>query len=315
MTERFAGIVRLEGSTEPIVIAPTPMPLRDDQSIDHEALERNVQRWNGTSLSGFLVGSAGGEEAYFDRREVIAAVRTVAGARAESKIVIGGIDAPSAVDAICLAEYYARAGADLVRVRIPQGPQGSGRGNVVQYFEEVAANSPLPIVVIHQTWQTGGVAAAPEEIGAICSFDNVFAYIHWHNIRYESYVMRFVPEHVRVWSPNASLLLSSALIGASGACAFFANWGPGLVRRILQFAQSGDVDNARPLQRSILAADYLGMKYGVPALKAGLDLLGYEGTAPRRPVLPLDSSGRGALRAALFEAGLMTATGDDLART
>lgn len=300
MSERVdPGTPSGPGGVVPTVVAPTPMPLRSDDGVDHDALARNVERWNATDLAGFVVGSAGGEETYLDEAEILAAARTVGAARAPGKIVIGGIDTPSVTKAIGMAENYAAAGADRVRVRIPQRPDGSGRGNVVDYFQAVCAASPVPVIVIHQTWQTGGVAATPEQIGELCSFPNVSAYIHWHNVRFESYVATLLPEHVPIWSPNGSLLLPSTLLGATGACAFFANWAPGLVRRILELGMAGDITGARPLQRALLRADYLGMQYGVRALKAGLEMLGYEGTVPRRPVPPLDEPHRQALHRAL----------------
>ena len=54
----------IPSSDQPIVVAPTPTPFRDDdeQSVDFGALERNVGRWLETPLSGFVVVTANGEE-------------------------------------------------------------------------------------------------------------------------------------------------------------------------------------------------------------------------------------------------------------
>jgi len=46
--------------------------------------------------------------------------------------------------------------------------------------------------------------------------------------------------------------------------------------------------------------------YGVPGLKAALDLLGYYGGAPRAPLLPLGGEQRRALAGLLREAGLLS---------
>ena len=291
--------------SDPIVVAPTPMPLRDDDSIDHDKLARNIERWRKTPLSGFVVGSAGGEEFYLSEAERVAAVRTVVKASASRKLVIGGIDNPSTTETLRLADLMAQAGAELVRVRIPQTASGGNTGQVTRYFEEVTARCPVPVIVIHQTWQTGGFAATPEEIGRVCSMDNVFAYIFWHNIRYESYVRRFVPDRVKFWTPNGSLLLPGVLIGANGACMFFGNWGPETAVKIVQLGMAGDFAGAQELQRRILWADFLGMKHGVAALKAGLNMLGYEATAPRRPTPPLGPRETEELRKAFVEAGLV----------
>jgi 4-hydroxy-2-oxoglutarate aldolase len=293
------------GPDDLVVVAPTPLPWTGGEHLDRDALQRNVERWGTTGLTGFVVGSAGGEEAYISEAALFEAVDAVVEARPVGKLVIGGIDSPSTAEAIRRAHRFATAGADLVRIRIPQTPAGGSRGSEVEYFTRVVADSPLPVVVIHQTWQTGGFAASPEHIGEICSLDNVAAYIGWHDVRFESYVRRFVPSTVGFWAPNGSLVLSYALLGATGVCAFFANWAPDLIRRILQLATEGRIDEARELQAGIVWADFLGMTHGVRTLKAGLDLLGYEGSVPRLPVEPLAEEQVRELEEAFRAAGLL----------
>lgn len=288
-----------------VVVAPTPLPWTDGEQLDRDALARNVERWGRTSLSGYVVGSGGGEETYISESELFEAAEVVAAARPAGKLVIGGIDNPSVTETLRRIERFAAIGTDLVRIRIPQTPAGGSRGNEIAYFTDIAARSPLPIAVIHQTWQTGGFAASPEAIGEICTLDGVIAYIGWHNVRYESYVKRFLPDDVAFWSPNGSLLLPFALLGATGVCCFFADWAPDLVHEIVRLGTQGGFDAARPLQESIFPADFIGMTEGVAALKAGLDLLGYEGGPPRSPVPPLAPSRLPELENAFRVAGLL----------
>ena len=286
-------------NVDPIIVAPTPNPLRPDDSIDHDALARNVQRWLQTPLSGFVVGSAGGEENFLGDAERVAAVKTVAEAHEGQKFVIGGIDNPSTTNTLRLAESMCAAGADLVRVRIPVG------GDVVAYYREVVEKSPIPVIVIHQTFNRRPYAATPEQIGDVCSMDNVFGYITEANMRLESRTRQFVPANKKFWICNGSILLHGALIGANGACMFFGNWAPHLVKEIMTLGMAGKFEEARKIQNRILDADYIGMTYGVAALKAGLNLLGYEGTRPRMPNPPLTESQTERLAAAFRKAGIL----------
>jgi dihydrodipicolinate synthase/N-acetylneuraminate lyase len=292
-------------SDTPTIIAPTPLPWDAADRLDIDALRSNVARWSASALSGFVVGSAGGEEAYISEDELLRAVRAVADARGDVQQVIGGIDNPSSTETLRRAEAMAAAGADLLRIRIPQTAAGGSRGTAVEYFAQVMPRSPLPVIVIHQTWQTGGFAATPEEIGEICHLSGVHAYVFWHNLRYESYVRTFLPPGLPFWCPNGSLLLPSAAIGADGACCFFANWSPEMVREVLVLATSGRLDAARALQHSLLQADFIGMRDGVAALKAGLDLLGMAGGRPRAPDGELTGPARVELAEAFRTAGLI----------
>jgi 4-hydroxy-2-oxoglutarate aldolase len=46
-------------------------------------------------------------------------------------------------------------------------------------------------------------------------------------------------------------------------------------------------------------------KFGVPGLKAAMDMVGYYGGPPRSPLLPLADSQKLALRGILLEAGIL----------
>ena len=152
-------------TSDPIVVAPTTTPFTDDDLVDHDALARNVERWLKTPLSGFVLGTANGEELALSDEEKIEIVRTVSSAHKGQRFVIAGIDIPSTAETLRLAERYAAAGADLVRVRIPRSLPPFA---VEQYFLEVTKRSPMPVVVIHQTF-TGTPAAPPEVIGNVCN--------------------------------------------------------------------------------------------------------------------------------------------------
>jgi 4-hydroxy-2-oxoglutarate aldolase len=46
-------------------------------------------------------------------------------------------------------------------------------------------------------------------------------------------------------------------------------------------------------------------RYGVPGLKAALDMVGYYGGSPRSPLLPLPEAQKETLRSILVEAGIL----------
>ncbi|MBM3958952.1 MAG: dihydrodipicolinate synthase family protein [SAR202 cluster bacterium] len=292
--------------SDPIIVAPTPNPFRPDESIDHDRLARNVERWLKTKLSGFVVNSYGGEEFHIGEPEKVAAIKTVAKAHRGQRFVIAGIDTLSPTEAVRLADLYAQAGADMVRVRIPPPARRDGPAEPVQkYFETVTKESPVPVVVIHQPKVAMSVDASPEEIRDICALDNVFAYIISLNFRWEARIAAVLPKKTKLWTCNGSLLLPGGMLGATGACLFFGNWGPGIAYEIISLCMAGDYAKARALQERITHADFLGMSWGNAALKGGLNLLGYEAGLPRRPQLPLSSDQVNELKAAFVEAGLL----------
>ena len=284
---------------DPIVVAPTPTSFGADDAVDYGALERNIERWLSTPLSGFVLTTANGEELALSEDERVGIVRVAAEAAHEGeRFTIAGIDNPSTWGTLNLADRYARAGADMVRIRVPRGLSDAA---VMAYFGEVARRSPLPVVVIHQTF-SGTPAAAPETLGAICEIDNVFGYITDHDIRFESYVRPFVPNDKRFWICNGGLLAYGALMGATGACMWLGNVAPGLCMDIMALGLQGRFAETRRLQARASMLDCVIIKHGVAGVKAALDALGFEGMTPRAPLEAIGHAGSVEIRDALAAA-------------
>ena len=296
-------------SSDPIIVAPTNMPFNADESLNIDALSRNVDKFCETALSGFVVGSYGGEEFHMGEPEKIIAIKTVVEAHAGRKFVIAGIDALSPTEAVRLSNLYAEAGADMVRVRIPPPAGKENAAPIQDYFEQVTSQSPIPVVIIHQPKTPMGVDVTPREVRDITSFENVFAYIMSLNYRYECRISSFVSDAVKFWTCNGTLLMPAGMIGAVGACLLFGNWGPHIAREIIQACLDGRYAEARELQERINRIDFLGMSWGVAVQKAGLSLLGYEGTLPRKPNLPLSDSQISEVKDALIEARILNVDG------
>lgn len=242
--------------------------------------------------------------------EKVAALKTVVDAHAGRRFVIAGIDTLSPTEAARLANLYAEIGADMVRVRVPpRTGDGSRQAPVQDYFEQVTRESPVPVIVIHQPKTAMGVDLTPDELADITAFDNVFAYIMSLNYRYECRMAPFVNDAVKFWSCNGTLLMPAGIIGAVGACLLFGNWGPHIARDIISACMEGRFAEAQKMQLRINHMDYLGMAWGVGVQKAGLNLLGYEGTVPRLPNLPLTDAQTAEVKEALIEAGIMNPDG------
>ena len=95
------------------------------------------------------------------------------------------------------------------------------------------------------------------------------------------------------------------MIGAGGTCLFFANWAPDLCREVIKLTRQGDVGEANEIQKRLVSSDFIGMDKGVAALKAGLNLLGYRATVPRRPTRVLSDPEIAELKKAFNEAGIL----------
>ena len=99
---------------QPIIVAPTPTPFTKDESIDHALLAESVEKWCLTELSGFVLGTYGGEEFHLGEPDKLSIIDTVVQAHQGRRFVIAGIDTLSPTEAVRLAGLYAEHGADFV---------------------------------------------------------------------------------------------------------------------------------------------------------------------------------------------------------
>lgn len=290
---------------DPIVVAPIAIPFDAEDRVDHDALAANVARWCETPLSGFLVGTATGEEWFVAESEKHDVVRTLRQTVDGERFVGGGIDCPSVTETLRRAEAFAEAGADLIRIRLPRY-----ESTVETYFEEVLPRCPVPVVIIHQSnpelfGTTGRFAATPEVIGRVCAMDNVFAYITEHDVRYAAQVRREMPQERRFWICNGSLILPGALIGANGANTAFANVWPAALHELLTMALAGRYEEARPLQDGVQRIDAIMLRHGAAGVKAALRLLGFDGMRPRAPTRPMPGPEVARMELEMRAAGLL----------
>ena len=293
-------------TTNPIVVAPSPTPFKADDSVDHTAIERNVEKWLKTPLSGFVLNSENGEEQFLSEPERLEIVRTVNGARNGEKFIMAGVDSSSVTETIRQCEAYVEAGAEMVRIRIPRITP-----DVVGYFEQVVPRVPVPVAIIHQmapgSFHGGDapVGASPEVIGDLIDLDNVWGYIASGNVRFEARVRTFVTMDKPFWLGNGVLTLAMSAIGANGACLMFGNIAPAECFQIISSVMNGDLATAQAIQARVLEADQQILDRGPAGIKAALDILGYDGGAPRIPNQPVSDEGREVIRAAMKVAGLV----------
>ncbi len=295
----------IPSSNQPIVVAPTPTPFRDDeeQSVDLGALERNVGRWLETPLSGFVVVTANGEETMLSESERLETVRTVVSAHGGERFVIAGVDERSARETLRLSENYADAGADFIRMRIPRGMAPS---DLVNYYGEVTSRCPVPVVVIHQTFAWGGAPAAPPSVIAeLCGMENVYGYITDHSILFEQQVLPRIPDGVRKWNCSGALLAFGTMIGCDGACMLLGNIAPALCMDIISAGFHGDYAKAVELQRVASKLNPVVMQ-SIGSPKIALSMLGWEYGDARRPLPPVSEESRAAIEGVLRETGLLT---------
>ena len=288
------------------IFAPIPTPFVDEE-IAYDKLEENLARWGETELSGIVVLGSNGEQPYVDEDEKVELWAYARKHFRRDKLVIAGTGCESTRATIRLTKKAADVGADAALVISPHYFKANMNENVLEtYYRDVADESPIPILLYNMPANTG-LNMTPSLIKKLCHHPNIKGVKDSSpNIVQISEILRDVPDDFAVFAGSASFLMPSLVMGAKGGTLALANVAPDLCARICLLVEQGNLGEARSVQKSLLRLNNLVTgKYGVAGLKAALDLIGYFGGLPRRPILPVGEKEKEEIRSALEELNLI----------
>jgi len=102
-------------------------------------------------------------------------------------------------------------------------------------------------------------------------------------------------------------LFGALTLGCVGGVLALANVAPQICVQIYRLVQEGRFEEAKRLQLKMIPVNQaITAVYGVPGLKAAMDMLGYFGGDPRPPLLPSSEKEKSEIREILIKADLLS---------
>jgi 4-hydroxy-2-oxoglutarate aldolase len=273
------------------IYTPIATPFRDDGAVDEPALADNVSRWMTTPLTGLVVLGSNGEAASLEDAEADRVVEIVRAGVPASRPLIAGTGRESTRATIAATRRAAAAGADAALVRTPSffKPQMTTDA-FVRHFTEVADASPVPVLLYNVTLYTG-VNLLPDAVERLAVHPNIVGIKESGSDigQIAEYVAR-TPDDFTVLAGSATTLVHALCAGCDGAILALASLAPAECVSMATLVREKRLQEATALQRRVMPlARSVGTTYGVPGLKAALELKGYAGGPPRPPLRPVSS--------------------------
>jgi 4-hydroxy-2-oxoglutarate aldolase len=290
---RFAG-----------VYPPIATPFDAAGEIDHEALRFNIERWNKTGLAGYVVFGSNGENVFMDEQEKLAVLRTVAKAAASGKQVIAGTGCESTRETINLSRLSAGAGAQAALVLTPHYYKLSDK-RMEAYFRDVADACPVP-VLLYNVPKFTNVNMSADLVARLATHPNIKGIKDSSgNVPQLADILRRVAPEFAVLAGTASVLYAGCALGATGGIVALANVAPQECVQLVEAVAAGRHAEARDLQMRLFPVnEAITATYGVPGLKAAMDMVGCKGGFPRRPLSAAEAPEKQAIAGILAAAGL-----------
>jgi 4-hydroxy-2-oxoglutarate aldolase len=295
---------RLAGIFVPI-ITPFDRVTGDIAPIN---FRQNIRKWLDEPIDGYVLFGSNGEGALLDGDEKN---RLTAFARelipAGIPLVVG-ISAESTRGLAAEAKQLAQQGAEYALVSPPSyfGPTLSPAA-LADHYRRAADESPIPIIVYHIPKNTH-VIIEPGLMAEIVRHPNIVALKDSSGDvkRFADY-SNTCDKRCRLFVGNGALLYTALELGAVGGIIGIGQIAPRLCAELLQTFRSGDKARAGQIQERLAPVhkEVVGA-HGPIGTKAALDLIGYNGGAPRPPLRSLSDTEQRRLARVLQAAGLLS---------
>jgi len=290
------------------VFPPIATPFDSSGELDLKHLRLNLERWMATGLAGVVVMGSNGEFVYLSDREKLELLEAARAGVPGDKLMIAGTGCEATQATIELTRRAAEIGANAALVITPHFYRSRMDSRaLVAYYQAVADSSPIPILLYNMPANTG-LDMAVETVVALAQHSNIIGIKDSSgNLVKLSEMIRSLPTDFQVLAGSASFLYPALALGAVGGVVALANVAPQACVSLYESFRAGRLEEARQLQLRLLAPNAaVTSRFGVPGLKAAMDLVGFYGGPPRPPLLPLKEEERKTVRSILVEAGLLS---------
>jgi 4-hydroxy-2-oxoglutarate aldolase len=291
------------------VFPPIPTPFDAAGEIDLKALGRNMEFWNRYPLAGYVVLGSNGEFPYLSESETLAFFEAVRKHIPPDRIFMAGTACESTHSSIAMTKAAASMGADVAILITPSYYKSKmDAEGLTHYYLSIADASPIPVSIYNMPLNTG-VDMTPDLIISLSRHPNIAGVKDSSgNLAKMGEVIHSARPGFQVLAGSAGFFYPALCIGASGGVMALANIAPSQCCDIMEFFKEGKHDEAKELQLRMIASNTaVTARFGVPGLKAALDMLGQYGGNTRSPMLPLTEAQKGSLRNILKEAGILPA--------
>ena len=294
--------------THPIkgIIGACLTPFTDDGGVNYDALQREIDFLLADCDAISIAAVEAAEYTMLpldERKELIRGATAMVGKRVP---VIVGASNPSPRQVIELADFAASAGADLVQVLMPLRPWGGQPtiAELVEYYTQIAAASPLPIVAYHNPGP--GADPPPDAFVRLSELPRVEYFKE--SSRDITKISRLIEEIELAgkahYFTTMQPLLITLLMGGAGAT--MPPPGTRIGAQVVRAFRAGDLERARHWQRFFSLFPGKWAAYGLPpVMKSAMQHFGIDLGAPAPPYSPVTARDHALIGQLFRQVGLL----------
>ena len=281
-------------------------PLHEDGSVDYPTLRKLID-WHiaeGTDCIG-VVGTTG-ESPTVSVEEHCEIIRVSVEQAAKRVPIMAGCGANSTREAIELAQFARKVGADCQLQVVPYYNKPTQEGIYLHFKAIAEATGDLPVVLYNVPGRTVADMSVETTL-RLATVDGIVGVKEaTGNIERAQWIIRDKPADFAVYSGDDPTAVALMLCGGQGNISVTANIAPRAMHELCMAALAGDVKEAMDIQFRLMPLHkHLFVEANPIPLKWAMSRLGLCGETMRLPLTPMSRQHVPTVEAALKSAGLL----------
>lgn len=280
-------------------------PMNSDGSLDLTAFRSLIDFHVEQGTDAIVVVGTSGESPTVDVEEHELLIQVAVEHAAKRIPVIAGTGANSTREAIELAVFSNKAGADASLTVVPYYNKPTQEG-LYQHFKTIAEAVDMPHILYNVPGRT--VAdMGNDTVLRLAQIPNIVGIKDaTGNIGRGSDLLQRAPKDFAVYSGDDASTLAMLLLGAHGAISVTANVAPKLMHEMCVAALNGDVVKAREINFRLLGLHLdLFIEANPIPVKWAVARMGKMQNVLRLPLTPLVAASQPAVESAMKRAGII----------
>ncbi len=280
-------------------------PMQEDGSLDLAAFRALIDFHIAQGTDGIVVVGTTGESPTVNVEEHELLIAEAVKHAAKRIPIIAGTGANSTREAIELAAFAKKAGADASLTVVPYYNKPTQEG-LYQHFKAIAEAVDMPHILYNVPGRTGAdmnndtvlrLAQIPNIVGIKDATGG---------IERGSDLLQRAPKDFAVYSGDDASTLALMLLGAVGTISVTANVAPKAMHDMCAAALNGDVGRAREINYRLLGLHrHLFIEANPIPVKWAVARMGKIKNTLRLPLTPLSAAAQGVVENAMRQAGVI----------
>jgi 4-hydroxy-2-oxoglutarate aldolase len=290
------------------VFAPVVTPFCSDE-LSLDDLRFNLRKLSKTDLTGYFALGSNGEFRSLTDKEQIQVLEVFAEEKGD-KVVMVGTSCESTNQTVEKSNLPSDMGFDYVSILTPSYFFKQIDGATLQsYYKRIADSVDIPVLLYNAPGFTGGVEIPPQIVLELSRHPNIVGMKDSSPTGPAKFLSCLDPaEDFHVLAGSANFFYPSLHLGAAGGVLSLANVLPGPCCDLYRLFTQGKYGDAKELHCRLARLNQaISGAWGVPGVKAAMDVTGHKGGQPRHPLQCLTDEAKEQLRQTIIDEGFISA--------